>query len=105
MEGHTEAICSVAFSPDGKQLASGSGDTSVRLWDLSCETPLYSCEAHKNWILCVAWSPDGTKLASACKNGMIVVWNPETGKKIGKPLSGRIINVLDLVYFYGFKIQ
>lgn len=88
MEGHTEAICSVAFSPDGKQLASGSGDTNVRFWDLSCETPLFNCELHKNWILCVAWSPDGLKLASADKNGLIIIWNPETGKKIGKPLTG-----------------
>ena len=81
MEGHSEAICSVAFSPDGKQLASGSGDTTVRLWDLSCEAPLHSCAAHTDWILCVAWSPDGAKLASACKSGLVVVWDPETGKK------------------------
>jgi ribosome assembly protein 4 len=36
----------------------------------------------------VAWSPDGLKLASADKNGLILIWNPETGKKIGKPLTG-----------------
>ncbi len=44
--------------------------------------------AHKNWILCVSWSPDGQKLASADKNGLIIIWNPDTGKKIGKPLTG-----------------
>lgn len=41
--GHAEAVLSVAFSPDGRQLASGSGDTSVRFWDLSTQTPLYTC--------------------------------------------------------------
>jgi ribosome assembly protein 4 len=54
-----------------RQLASGSGDTTVRFWDLSTETPLFKCEGHKNWVLCVAWSPDGTKLASADKNSAV----------------------------------
>ena len=41
--GHTEAVLSVVFSPDGNNLASGSGDTTVRLWDLNTQTPLFTC--------------------------------------------------------------
>ncbi|KAJ0430511.1 putative transcription factor WD40-like family [Helianthus annuus] len=41
--GHTEAVLSVAFSPDGQHLASGSGDTTVRLWDLNTQTPMFTC--------------------------------------------------------------
>lgn len=88
MPGHAEAVVSINFSPDGSQLASGSGDTTVRLWDLNTETPHFTLNGHKQWVLCVAWSPDGKKLASACKAGVIIIWDPETGKQIGKPLTG-----------------
>lgn len=42
--GHNEAVLSVSFSPDGRQLASGSGDTTVRFWDLNTQTPLFTCK-------------------------------------------------------------
>lgn len=44
IEGHAEAVISANFSPCGKHLASGSGDTTVRFWDLNTQTPLYRCE-------------------------------------------------------------
>ncbi|CAD6205704.1 GSCOCG00009975001-RA-CDS [Cotesia congregata] len=65
IEGHREAVISVAFSPNGESLASGSGDTTVRFWDIHTQTPLYTCEGHKHWVLCISWSPCGSKLASA----------------------------------------
>jgi len=51
--GHAEAVISVGFSPDGRHLASGSGDTTVRFWDITTETPHFTCKGHKNWILAV----------------------------------------------------
>ncbi|XP_067929156.1 notchless protein homolog 1-like [Watersipora subatra] len=88
IEGHAEAVISVSFSPDGRYLASGSGDTTVRFWDLQTETPHHTCKGHKQWVLCIAWSPDANKLASACKKGQVCIWQPETGKQIGKTLIG-----------------
>ncbi|XP_067866768.1 notchless protein homolog 1 [Heterodontus francisci] len=88
LEGHTEAVISVAFSPTGRYLASGSGDTTVRFWDLSTETPHFTSKGHKHWVLSIAWSPDGKKLASGCKNSQILLWDPSTGKQIGKVLTG-----------------
>lgn len=81
--GHKEAVISVAFSPDGKYLASGSGDTTVRFWDIHTQTPHFTCTGHKHWVLCISWSPCGTKLASASKDGAIILWNPTTGQQIG----------------------
>lgn len=86
--GHTEPVISVAFSFDGRKLASGSGDTTVRFWDVQTETPLHTCKGHSHWVLCIAWSPDGKKLASACKNGSVIIWNPETGKQVGTVMNG-----------------
>ncbi|KAK7087631.1 hypothetical protein V1264_021656 [Littorina saxatilis] len=92
LEAHSAAIVTVAFSPDGRYLASGSGDTTVRFWDLNTETPQHTCKGHKNYVLCVAWSPDGRKLASGSytkqDNGEVMIWDPETGKQMGQTLTG-----------------
>ena len=55
--GHTEAVLVAAFSPDGRQLATGGGDATLRLWDILTETPLATITGHTNWILCAAWYP------------------------------------------------
>ncbi|XP_064391619.1 notchless protein homolog 1-like isoform X2 [Halichondria panicea] len=86
--GHGEAVIAVCFSPDGRQLASGSGDMTVRFWDVFTETPLHTCKAHTHWVLCIAWSPDSRKLASGCKNGQVCIWDPVTGKQMGHTLIG-----------------
>lgn len=88
MPGHAEAVISVRFSPNGRHLASGSGDTTVRLWDISTQTPHFTCTGHRHWVLCIAWAPDSSRLASACKNGHIMIWDAETGKQVGRTLSG-----------------
>ncbi|XP_029717781.1 protein Notchless [Aedes albopictus] len=88
MPGHAEAIVSLSFSPNSLHLASGSGDTTLRLWDLTTETPHFTCTGHRNWVLSVAWSPDSLKVASADKAGEIRVWCPDTGKLLGRPLVG-----------------
>lgn len=88
LEGHSEAILSVAFSPDGKSLASGSGDTTVRIWDLQTETPLETCVGHKHWVLFVSYSPDCKKIASGGMDNVIFIWNAEDGKQIGNALKG-----------------
>lgn len=80
LPGHAEAVISCSFSANGQYLASGSGDTTVRFWDIHTQTPEFVCKSHTNWVLCIAWAADNKKLASACKNGKICIWDPKTGK-------------------------
>lgn len=75
LPGHTEAILSVAFSPDGLKLATGSGDTTIRLWDTLTETPYKECKGHTNWVSVVKWSPDGNYFASGSMDRTVRVWN------------------------------
>ncbi|CAE7549592.1 NLE1 [Symbiodinium pilosum] len=82
LSGHIEAVLCVAFSPDSTKLASGSGDSTVRLWDLNTELPKHTCKGHQNWVLAVAWSPDGSKLASAGMDKIVLVWCAQSGKNL-----------------------
>jgi ribosome assembly protein 4 len=84
LPGHTEAVLHVSYSPDGRQLASGGGDTTVRFWDINTSTPRFTCKGHKNHVLCTAWSPDAKRFVSADKNGVLIVWDPLKGVSVGK---------------------
>lgn len=87
LSGHLDSVLCVSFSPNGERLASGSGDATVRFWDIYTQTPLCTASGHTNWVLCLSWSPDSCRLASACKNGEIRIWDPKTGQQIGKTMN------------------
>ncbi|KAK4071256.1 uncharacterized protein Triagg1_6287 [Trichoderma aggressivum f. europaeum] len=79
--GHSEAVTSVAVSPDRKTIASGSTDLIVRLWDTTTGRQTRLLTGHSSAIKSVAFAFDGTKLASGSDDGTVLVWDLATGQQ------------------------
>jgi WD40 repeat protein len=78
LKGHTEWVASVAFSPDGKHIVSGSGDKTIRVWNAdSGEVVSGPFEGHTHWVMSVAFSPDGKRTVSGSDDMTIRVWNAD----------------------------
>jgi WD40 repeat protein len=88
LTGHTGSVNAVAFSPDGKTIASASADGTVRRWDPSTGKTIGQPLTGAGPIYDLAFSTDGKMIASGGADGTVRRWDPSTGKTIGQPLTG-----------------
>lgn len=80
LTGHTGKVFSVAFSPDGKLLASGGNDNTIRVWDVASGEQLQEFTGHTDGVVSVTFSPDGKTLAGGAY--LITLWDVETGTRL-----------------------
>ena len=71
----------MAFSPDGKRLASASRDQTVKVWDAVTGQEILTLKGHTSGVTSVAFSPDGKRLASAAPRMTVKVWDAATGQE------------------------
>jgi WD40 repeat protein len=82
-------VKSVAFSPNGTRIVSGSDDNTLRLWDARSGQPIGApLLGHESWVLSVAFSPDGTRIVSGSDDNTLRLWDAKSGQPISAPLQG-----------------
>ncbi len=95
--GHTSAVSSVAFSPDGRTLASSSYDQTIKVWDLRTGQMQKTLTGHEGRVYSVAFSPDGRTLASGGRDEFIRFWNVKTGALL-RTIAGHVNRVAGVMY-------
>jgi hypothetical protein len=82
--GHSGNVSSVAFSPDGKQILSGSYDNTIKLWDVNTGREIRTFSGHLSRVWSVAFSPDGKQILSGSDDNTIKLWDVNTGREIAQ---------------------
>jgi WD40 repeat protein len=107
LSGHRDKAVSLAFSPDGTKLISGSGDTSAIIWDVETGTPLHRLQGHPDFIYAVGFTPDGARAVTASYD-TLRLWRVADGvliKEMKRPLMSNEIRAPGVVWVSSDEIR
>ena len=97
--GHSGPVWSVAFSPDSTRIISGSGDTTIRIWDAGSGAAIGEpLQGHADLVCSVAFSPDGARAISGSYDRTVRIWDVVSSTPIGEPLRGHTSSVQSVVF-------
>jgi len=97
LTGHSGSVYSVSYSPDGRSIASGSSDNTIKIWESSTGVLQRTLTGHSNDVESVSYSPDGRYIASGSYDGTIKIWDANTGV-LQRTLTGHSFWVLSVSY-------
>lgn len=95
--GHSERVRSVAYSPDGRRIVTGSWDKTARIWDAATGREILQLRGHTDRVWSAAFSPDGKRVVTASHDKTARVWDAETGQQI-LLLSGHLDRVTSAAF-------
>ena len=99
LQGHTRGVASVAYSPNGSRIASGSYDRTVRIWDAATGEPVGApLQGDTSPVSSVVYSPDGKHIVSGSWDRTVRIWDAATGVQVGAPLQGHTGGVNSVAY-------
>ena len=85
-DGDQEPVMTIALSPNGKTVASGSTDGMVKLWDIERREVTAKWTGHTDYVWSVRWSADGMRVASGSEDGTVRVWETKSGETVLGPI-------------------
>jgi len=99
LQGHTDIVHCIVYSPDGKHIASGSSDNTTKIWNATSDgPPIRTLEGHTDWVVTAAYSPDGNYLATGSWDTTIKIWNATEGESAIRTLRYHTETITTVAY-------